>query len=204
MSNALSDTLSKYMGSQKFNDLCQAFVEQIAYGHQGVYPTATAAWNAQQDKAVKGIGGAQPGDLLYFHDPSQSAGHTGIYMGKDAKGNDQFTSATYGGVKTSNLNDWIGGTGQQLLGYVPQGHSAQSLGQSISQQSNNYLSDAQNTLDSMNTGKTPWDDNARAQANNILRAQNPQPAAPHDFGQSMANFSQVWNMTHGTPLSAYM
>lgn len=196
------------MGSQAFDDLCQAFVEQASYGHQGVYPTALAAWNAQQNKAVKGgnISNAQPGDLLYFQDPNQSAGHTGIYMG-----NNKMTSATYNGVKTSDLGDWLKSTGQKLLGYIPQGQGAQGLGANLNQQNNSLFSNAQKVLDDQNAGRSIWDDNARAQANRTLAMQNPQvPKTPqqqlpqYDFNNEMQNFSSAWNATHSSPIAGYM
>lgn len=119
-----------YSGSQQFKNLCQAFVEQMTYGHQGVYPTAIAAWNQQQNKAISGTDGIQPGDLVYFGADKSNGGfgHAGIY-----EGNGNFVSATDSGVQSNNLDQWQKGTGQKLLGYVPQGGSAQALGNQAQQ-----------------------------------------------------------------------
>lgn len=163
-----------YLGSQAFNDLCQAFVEQATYGHQGIYRSAVDAWNSQQHKAVPGIQGVKPGDVLYFS-PNQGNGgfgHTGIYTG-----NNQFISATAGGVQYKNLNDWQQGTGQQLLGYIPQNQSAQGLGQTINQNTR-QLKPGQLSM-------------------------RPQPKQP-DFQGEMNNFRQVWNQTHSAPLAPYI
>jgi hypothetical protein len=108
---ALSD-----QGDQSFNQFCQKFVEQATLGHSGVYPSAIAAWNAQQDKAKPGFDGIQPGDLVYFgaDQSNQNAGHTGIYTG-----NGNFVSATDNGVKQVPLSNWLQSTGQRYLGYIP-------------------------------------------------------------------------------------
>jgi len=117
--NALSAL--KDVGSQAFNEFCQKFVEQATLGHSGVYPSAIAAWNAQQDKARPGLNGINTGDLVYFA-PDQSNGnfgHTGIYTG-----NGNFVSATDNGVKQLGIGDWMKSTGQRPLGYIP----SQSIG----------------------------------------------------------------------------
>ena len=109
------------VGSQAFNEFCQKFVEQATLGHSGVYPSAIAAWQAQQDKARPGLQGINPGDLVYFA-PDQSNGnfgHTGIYTG-----NGRFVSATDNGVKDVGISDWMNSTGQRPLGYIP----SQSVG----------------------------------------------------------------------------
>lgn len=168
MSNISS--AQQYLGSQKFDDLCQAFVEQATYGHQGVYPSAIAAWNSQNNR-VRGMQGIQPGDLVYFDADSSNNGfgHAGIYMG-----NNQFISATNNGVQQRDLDQWQKATGQQLLGYVPQGQSAQGLGAQL------------NTNTQKMMGKPP----------------TPQPT--YDFNEEMANFRNIWNMTHATPLASYI
>lgn len=161
---------ASYIGSKAFDDLCQAFVEQATYGHQGIYPSAISAWNSQNNK-VSGTSGIQPGDLVYFDADKSNGGlgHTGIYTGSN-----QFISATNNGVQSNDLDKWQKGTGQQLLGYIPQGHSAQSLGAQINQ----------------NTSK--------------LTGAPIQQKPQYDFGQEMSNFANVWNMTHQTPLASYM
>jgi len=98
---------------------CQAFVEMATKSREH-YPSAADAWNAQLPKAKGGLGGIQPGDVVYFAPDSsnQNFGHTGIYAG-----NNQFVSATYNGVEVKDLIDWQRETGQQILGYIPKGGS---------------------------------------------------------------------------------
>jgi hypothetical protein len=102
------------LGSTAYKGYCERFVEN-AQGVGGQYPSAIAAWNAQQNQATQGISGAQPGDVVYFSaNPSnENYGHTGIYAG-----NNQFYNPTYNGVKLSNITDWLRATGQQILGYI--------------------------------------------------------------------------------------
>lgn len=106
-------------GSQADNGECERFVEKEVYGKTGLFPSASAAadYYAQNGQLKSGLDGARPGDLVYFQDPNQPDGHVGILS--DNKGN--FISATYNGVQTNNLNDWMQQTGQQILGHVSQG-----------------------------------------------------------------------------------
>ncbi len=106
------------VGDQSYNGYCQAFVEQTTYGHQKMFPTAIDAWNSynQNKQAVQGTQGIKPGDIVYFTPtPKVPAGHTGIYQGDN-----KFVSATDTGVASNDLNSWQQGTGQQILGYIPQ------------------------------------------------------------------------------------
>lgn len=106
-------------GDQSYNNYCEAFAEQLAYGHQGIFPTAQSAWNAyaQQGNAVatNQIDQAPAGSLIYFQsDRSNSyAGHVGV---SDGKGD--LISATSSGVKTLPVSEWITTTGQKPLGFV--------------------------------------------------------------------------------------
>jgi hypothetical protein len=211
------DVANSYYGSQAYDDYCQKFVEQATYGHSNIYDSAIAAWNAQRQNAVAGsINGAKPGDLVYFspNEGNKYFGHTGIYMG-----NNQFISATDNGVQYQDLNKWQKSTGQSLLGYVPAGQNAQSLGANLNNNSQaltagaspsqaDPLASYRQTLADQNSGKTIWDDNARAVANKAIAAAQPQSAqiqAPqYNFGQEMDNFRSVWNSTHSTPLASYM
>lgn len=108
---------SAQTGSQDENGECQKFVEQMVYGHAGIFPSAIDAWDAyaKDGQARMGTQGVKPGDLLYFapDKSNQDAGHTGIFMGGD-----KFISATDNGVMPYSLTDWQKQTGQQLLGYV--------------------------------------------------------------------------------------
>lgn len=116
------NTASQYLGTNNYNNYCEAFVEQSMLGHTGVYPSAASAWQSQ--KGVQGTKGMQPGDSVYFA-PDKSNnfyGHTGIYAG-----NGQFISATYNGVKQVDLNQWMQSTGQKLLGYVPSGQEGRGI-----------------------------------------------------------------------------
>ncbi len=168
---------SQYLGSSAFDDLCQAFVEQATYGHQGVYPSAISAWNSQNTK-VQGSKGISPGDLVYFGADSSNNGfgHAGIYTG-----NNQFISATNSGVGYNDLDKWQQNTGQRLLGYIPQNQSAQSLGSNLNAQ----------------TGQIIGANGAVIKPNPVNKSSN------FDFGTEMENFRNVWNQTHSTPLAAY-
>lgn len=106
--------------SSAFAGLCQKWAEQQAYGHSGIYPSASAAWSAYsgkgEAKSDPSLKGAKPGDLVYLQDPNQSDGHVGVY-----NGNGQFTSATYNGIQKNDLGAWQKSTNQKILGYVPMG-----------------------------------------------------------------------------------
>lgn len=104
------------LGKKAYIGFCEAFVEQATRGQRGMFPSAIAAWNGQQNVARPGTNGMQPGDIVYFNaDPSnQNFGHTGIYAG-----NNQFISATNNGIQQTDLDAWQKSTGQKLLGYVP-------------------------------------------------------------------------------------
>lgn len=108
--------LESLIGSQAYDDMCEEFVEQ-AQGSSQKYANAITAWTNQQNNAVQGLGGVQPGDTIYFspNEGNGYNGHTGIYMG-----NNQFLSATDYGVATNDINNWSNSTGQQILGYIPQ------------------------------------------------------------------------------------
>lgn len=145
MANAqqILNTASQYLGTNDYNNYCEAFVEQSVYGKTGMYPSAIDAWVAQQKQAVQGSQGIQPGDTVYFsaNKGNGGYGHTGIYIG-----NNQFISATYNGVQTNDLSKWQQSTGQQLLGYVPTGQSGN--GGQIAQfaQSNGQMLNGQMTM----------------------------------------------------------
>ena len=99
----------------EFDGLCEAYAEQQKYGKTGIYPSAIAAWNNTENR-VQGTSGLQPGDQIFFAPNTSNGnfGHTGIYQG-----NGKFTSATYNGVQTNDLNDWQKNTGQSFLGFIP-------------------------------------------------------------------------------------
>lgn len=106
----------QYLGDKAYIGLCQAFVERATKGQEGIYASAIDAWNKQSNKAQTNMGNVQPGDAVYFAPDGSNAGygHTGVYVG-----NNQFISATYGGIKQFDLNDWTRMTGQHLLGFIP-------------------------------------------------------------------------------------
>lgn len=107
------------LGDQKFDGYCQTFVEKMTKSPI-MGGSASQAWNnySKQGQATPGVQGMQPGDLIYFapDNSNHGYGHAGIYQG-----NNQFVSATYKGVRSNDLTDWQKKTGQQILGYVPQG-----------------------------------------------------------------------------------
>ena len=85
---------------------CSGFTMYV-YGKQGyaLPHSASAQWQSGLGTRIWGIGALQPGDLVFFNDPSRNAGkacsHAGIYIG-----NGQFvhaSSARSGGVKVSDL-----------------------------------------------------------------------------------------------------
>src|ERR1035437_8866889 len=109
------DRARQALGEKAYIGLCEKFVEN-AGGKDAQFASASAAWNGQQGKAVKGsLNGIQPGDEVYFapDKSNENYGHTGIYAG-----NGQFISATDNGIKQVDLGSWIQQTGQILLGYV--------------------------------------------------------------------------------------
>lgn len=107
----------RFLGDHAYIGFCQAFVEQTQ-GKLHLHPTAVAAWVANQNRAVPGLAGVQPGDAIYFAPDAsnEGAGHTGIYAG-----NDQFISATNSGIESQDLGQWQQQTGQRLLGYIRNG-----------------------------------------------------------------------------------
>jgi len=112
--NPLSLAIAKkQLGDREYIGYCEKFVEQVTKGTTGIYPSAIDAWNQQQDKAVTGLDGVQPGDPVYFAPDSsnQGYGHTGIYAGDN-----QFVSATDNGIQQNDLGKWQQSTGQQVLG----------------------------------------------------------------------------------------
>lgn len=107
----------KQLGEKQYIGYCESFVEGVTgSGWRGA--SATDAWNRQASagKTVDGLNGVQPGDAVYFSDPNQPYGHTGVYAG-----NNQFISATDNGIQQNDINNWVGATGQKVLGYVPKG-----------------------------------------------------------------------------------
>lgn len=101
------------LGKQDYIGYCESFVEQTSNsGWKGM--SASDAWQNQQDEAVQGLGGIQPGDKVYFSDPNNADGHVGI-MDKD----NNFISATDNGIEENNINEWMRLTGQNPLGYIP-------------------------------------------------------------------------------------
>lgn len=100
-----------------YDGLCEKYAEEQVYGKAGLYPSAADAWNTyvKNGQAFEGTGGMQAGSLVYFSPDSSNSGygHVGV---ADGKGN--FTSATYHGVKTENIEDWQKSTGQKVLGWV--------------------------------------------------------------------------------------
>lgn len=111
----------KMLGKKEYIGYCQRFVERMGGTTQGV--SAIDAWNRSQNK-VQGTQGIQSGDLVYFspNQSNQGYGHTGVY-----EGDNNFISATYGGVQRSNLADWAKQTAQKILGYVPQSERTQQV-----------------------------------------------------------------------------
>ncbi len=109
------DKARKSVGVQDFVGLCEKFVELATQGHAGIYPSAIADWQANQDKATQN---PKAGDKVFFsaNTGNQGYGHVGVYTG-----NGNFISATNTGVKELPLANWVKSTGQKILGFVPNG-----------------------------------------------------------------------------------
>lgn len=116
----LLERAKQFLGRQEYIGLCQAFVERATKGREGLFDSAIDAWNKQQNKAQTDMSRIKPGDAIYFAPDASNGwyGHTGVYAG-----NGQFISATYNGIKQSDLNEWIKSTGQKLLGFISEGES---------------------------------------------------------------------------------
>lgn len=102
----------------QWRGMCEAWAEQMIYGHHGMYGSATSAEQhyAQNGQLNTNMSQAKPGDLVYFSDPNQPNGHVGIY-----NGGNNFRSATYNGIQDNDLMKWQQATGQKLLGFVRPG-----------------------------------------------------------------------------------
>lgn len=124
-SNAIIDTAKQYLGTRYvyggaspsgFD--CSGFTMYVFSQHGYSLPhSATSQWQSGVGTKVWSIGALQPGDLVFFCDPSRSNGkacsHAGIYIGGG-----QFihsSSSSSGGVIISNLttgyynNYFVGG-----------------------------------------------------------------------------------------------
>ena len=105
-------------GDQSYNNYCETFAEQLAYGRTGMYLTAQDAWDAyaKQGQAIQMDPMKAPrGALVYYGADSSNSndGHVGF---SDGMGN--LVSATSNGVKTIPMIQWQQETGQKPLGFV--------------------------------------------------------------------------------------
>ncbi|WP_295585618.1 SH3 domain-containing C40 family peptidase [uncultured Oscillibacter sp.] len=123
--SAIVDTAKQYLGvryvyggASPSGFDCSGFTMYVyqQYGYSLPH-TATGQWQSGLGTKVWSIGALQPGDLVFFNDPSRNAGkacsHAGIYIG-----NGQFihsSSSSSGGVIISTLtsgyyyNYFVGG-----------------------------------------------------------------------------------------------
>jgi uncharacterized protein YycO len=105
------------LGSQDQNGECERFIEKSVYGKTGIFPTASDAANyySQKGQLNPDIQNAPAGSMIYFKADGTNGndGHVGLL---DAKGN--LISATYNGVQTIPLQQWISSTRQTPLGFV--------------------------------------------------------------------------------------
>lgn len=97
-----------YGGSSPKGFDCSGFTMYV-YGTQGISlpHSASAQWQSGKGTQIRNKGELNPGDLVFFNDPSRNRGracsHAGIYTG-----NGNFihaSSARSGGVKISSLNE---------------------------------------------------------------------------------------------------
>lgn len=108
------------VGQNDLNGHCEQWVEKQA----GLPNMGTTAYNAFNNFADKGMArqdwqNMSAGDLIYFSDPKNKAGHVGIVSGVNPQtGNMSFISATDNGVKSSDISEWQKETGQTPLGYI--------------------------------------------------------------------------------------
>lgn len=107
------------LGKKEYIGYCQEFVEK-ASGQGVMGSSASQAWQNQQDKAVQGLEGVEPGDQIYFSNPNNPDGHVGIVSNIDQTGTPSFISATNNGIEENSLPEWEQMTGQTPLGYIPQ------------------------------------------------------------------------------------
>lgn len=103
-------------GQHDFDGYCESAVENW----MGLPNMGTTAANAfynwsDKGKVIDDYQKAPAGSLIYFAPDAsnQYSGHVGIN-----EGNGMMMSATYGGVREDNINEWINSTGQSVLGAV--------------------------------------------------------------------------------------
>ena len=125
------------LNAPNYSGLCQGFVDDVLKTPPDVrasHTSASAAWDNYQQtgQAVQGTQGIQPGDILYFQDPNNAAGHVGFYSGGD-----KFVSATEQDpkqvVKNQSVSAWNDLTGDTVLGYVKNPSNLPQIGGQVVQ-----------------------------------------------------------------------
>lgn len=121
--NQVSDTMSKVgqatSPNQGWANLCEAYAEQQTLGHQGVYPTAIAAYNAnaQAGNINTSSDNIPKGAQIFFNanEGNGGNGHTMVSVG----GGKFQSPLQNGNIGTFTLPEWEKYSGgQQYLGYA--------------------------------------------------------------------------------------
>ncbi len=114
-SNSTQIQVGKAIASPAYAGYCQQYVDDQT-GSKERYPTAAATWQAKQQsgEAHQGLNGMKEGDVVEFAPDSSNGnlGHAAV-----VQKNGDLKMATYNGVQTFALKDWVTHTGQQPLGY---------------------------------------------------------------------------------------
>lgn len=106
-------------GHQDYNGYCEAFAEKVT-GQPKMGGSAAEAWNnyVKKHQAFGDIQNAPAGSLIYFAPDASNEGYGHVAIA-DGQGN--ITGATYKGVATHTIADWVKQTGQKPLGFVMPG-----------------------------------------------------------------------------------
>ena len=128
-SNPLIGAISQLLGADgqggqavssdpTYANMCEAYAEQQLYGHQGIYPSAISAYqaNAQKGNINTSINNIPAGAQVFFNANAGNGynGHTGVMN------NDGTFSAplSNGNIMKFTVPQWLSYSGQQYLGYA--------------------------------------------------------------------------------------
>lgn len=110
--------VGKAIQDPSYAGYCQQFVDDQT-GAKERYPTAYATWQAkvQGGQAQTDISKAKPGDVIEFAPDSsnRNLGHAAIVT--STKNGIQLKMATYSGVESYNLKDWMKYSSQVPVGF---------------------------------------------------------------------------------------
>ena len=116
-SNTMSKVGQATSPSQGWANLCEAYAEQQTLGHQGVYPTAIAAYQANAQAGNINTSTDVPKGAQVFFNADEGNGGNGHTM--VSVGNSKFQGPLQNGsIGTFTLPEWEKYSGQQYLGYA--------------------------------------------------------------------------------------